>query len=76
MGSTGLAKLPRNHNEARECLGQNWRDLRLAIEECGKSDHPTSFIPYAISSVFMRRIYREKTLSDRILDAQEKLPRT
>jgi hypothetical protein len=71
-----LAKLPGNHREARECLGENWRDLRLAIEECRKSDQPAPFIPYAISSVFLRRIYGEKTSSDRVLDSQERLPRT
>jgi hypothetical protein len=70
---TQLAKLSWNHREARECLSKNWRDLRLAIEECRTPDYPTSFIPYAISAVFMRRIYGDKTSSDRVLDSRERL---
>jgi hypothetical protein len=66
-----LAKLPRNHREARECFSHNWHDLRLAIEECRKSDHPRPFIPYAISSAFMRNLHREKSFSERLLDSRE-----
>jgi hypothetical protein len=54
----------------------NWRDLRLAIEECWNANHHNSFIPYAVSAGFIKHLSSQKSLLDRILGSQESLQRS
>jgi hypothetical protein len=57
----------------RDTLGLKWRDLRLAIEECWKKPHSDDFLPYAITSAFMRYSLRSKSSADQVLDTSEAL---
>jgi hypothetical protein len=68
-------KLPKNNSYPRESLCEYWRDLRLAIEEVRQKEYEEGFIPYAITSAFLKNLARPKTSVENILDAQEKLVR-
>jgi hypothetical protein len=57
----------------REVLRRAWRDFRLAIEECWKESKSEEFMPYAITSTFLRNHARSKTLAERILAEREML---
>ena len=67
--------LPQKGNGARDAFCRGWRDLRLAIEECWAAKHGEDFMPYAITSAFLRNHLRQKTEVERILDEHEKLPK-
>lgn len=68
-----LLKLPKNDYYPRDSICEQWRDLSLAVEEVSKSKHQSGFIPYAITSAFLRNVSRQKTSLDNVLDAQGKL---
>ena len=68
-----LPKLPKKLGYAREFLLGNWRDLRIAIEECQNSKHEDSETPYFLTSIFMRNIRNQKSPLERMLAEQEKL---
>ncbi|HVB32767.1 MAG TPA: hypothetical protein VNJ52_00125 [Patescibacteria group bacterium] len=67
--------LPKKDKWAREAFCRGWRDLRLAIEECWAAQHDDDFMPYAITSAFLRNQLRQKTEVERMLDDHEKLPK-
>lgn len=67
-----LLKLPKK-SYLRDRLCEQWRDLRLVIEEACKAKHEPGFVPYALTSAFLRNLSRQKTSVDYVLDAQEKL---
>ncbi len=68
-----LLKLPKNESYPRDSICEQWRDFRLAVEEVSKSRHQSGFIPYAITSAFLRNVSRQKTSVDNVLDVQERL---
>ena len=74
-----LPKKPKNEKEndgIREVLCRGWRDLRLAIEECGKAQHGEEFMPYAIASAFVQKQRQSKTAADMLLDEHDMLERS
>jgi len=66
-------KLPKKYGEARDQLCENWRDLRLAIEECWKAKHPAASIPFVITGIFIKNMRQQKGALERVLAAREKL---
>jgi len=68
-----LLKLPKKETYPRDSICAQWRDFRLAVEETSKSKHPQGFIPYAITSAFLRNVSRPKTSFDNVLDVEERL---
>ena len=68
-----LLKTPKKENYPRDSICEQWRDFRLAVEEVSKSKHQSGFIPYAITSAFLKNVSRQKTSADNVLDAQEKV---
>lgn len=68
-----LLKLPKSERYPRDSICEQWRDFRLAIEEVSKSRHQSGFIPYAITSAFLKNVSRQKTSVDNVLDVQERL---
>ena len=71
-----ILKMPKKESGMRDILCRAWRDLRLAIEECWKAQHAANFMPYAITSAFLRNRLRQKTAAERILDEHEILSRS
>ena len=68
-----LPKLPRKLGYARDFLLENWRDLKLAIEECLDRKHEGGEAPYTLTSIFMRNTRKQKSPLERVLAEQEKL---
>jgi len=68
-----ILKLPKKDVGIREVLRRAWRDFRLAIEECWKESKSEEFMPFAITSTFLRNHTRSKTLAERILAEREML---
>jgi hypothetical protein len=68
-----ILKLPKKDDGIREVVRRAWRDFRLAIEECWKESKSEEFMPYAITSTFLRNHSRSKTLAERILAEREML---
>jgi len=68
-----ILRLPKKDDGARGAFCRGWRDLRLAIEECWTARHGDDFMPYAITSAFLRNHLRQKTEVERILAEHEKL---
>ena len=71
-----ILELPKKDDGIREVLCRAWRDFRLAIEERWKESKSEEFMPYAITSTFLRNHARSKTLAERILAEREMLSRT
>jgi hypothetical protein len=69
-----ILKLADSDRDIKECVCRNWRDFRLAIEECWGSGRSALFSPSAVASSFMRRMDQQKNLADQILDSREALP--
>ncbi len=69
-----LLKRSRPPNYTHQFLGEYWRDLRLAIEECWnlRADDPGKF-PFVLSSIFMRNVTRQKDAKEQLLSDREKL---
>ncbi len=70
---TELLRRSRTSDYSRQFLRENWRDMKLAIEECWKEKHPSAFIPFVLTSIFMRTTMRQKDAAERILAEREKL---
>jgi hypothetical protein len=68
-----LPKVPKKIGYARDFLLQNWRDLRLAIEECSSATYDADEVPFAVASIFMRKTGTPKNPLDRVLIEQGKL---
>jgi len=68
-----LLSLPKKHREAQQDLCHAWRDLKLAIAECSQANYERGFMPYAISSAFLRNLQRLKGPIETVLDEQDKL---
>jgi hypothetical protein len=68
-----LPKLPKKLGYTRDFLLENWRDLRLAFEECLTREHEDGEAPYVLTSVFMRNTRNQKNPLERMLTEQEKL---
>ncbi len=68
-----LPKLPKKVGYARDFLLANWRDLRLAIEECLSKKHEDGEAPYVLTSIFMRNTGSQKNPLERLLAEAEKL---
>jgi hypothetical protein len=68
-----VRKLPRKLGYTRDFLWENFRDLRLAVEECLAVQHELGELPYALTSIFMRNTRTQKNSVERILAEQEKL---
>jgi hypothetical protein len=68
-----LMKLPKKERYPRDFLCNQWRDFRLAVEEVCKTKHERGFVPYVMTSAFLRNVARQKTSVDSVLDAEEKL---
>ena len=65
---TQLTVLTKNHGYVREFLWKNWRDLRLAVEDCWKLNaSPPPSISFTVTSLFLRRLSSQKEPADRIL---------
>lgn len=71
----GVLKLDQKFGFNRQFLRENWRDLRKAIEECWRSTsaRPLGWIPFGITSIFLRNVTQQKDPSERVLGAQERL---
>ena len=68
-----LPKLPKKLGYTRDFLLENWRDLKLAIEECLNSNHEDGEAPYVLTSILMRNNRSQKSSLDLVLAKQEKL---
>jgi hypothetical protein len=68
-----LPKLPKKLGYTRDFVLLNWRDLRLAIEECLSKEYEEGETPYGLTSIFMRNAGSQKTSLERMLTEQEKL---
>ncbi len=68
-----LLRLSKKTGYARQFLLANWRDLRLAIEECWKSEQASASIPYFLASLFLQSATRPKDAAETILTDSEKL---
>jgi len=68
-----LLKHPKKFGHAAQYLKDNWRDLRLAIEEVWKTKQERGSIPFVIASIFMRGATRQKDAAERVLADSEKL---
>jgi len=66
-----ILELPKKDDGIREVVRRAWHDFRLAIEECWKESKSEEFMPYAITSTFLRNHARSKTLAERILAERE-----
>lgn len=60
-------------NALRSHFAENWRHLRLAIEEVVVSENHAEQVPFLVLSHFTRNIGKPRTPQDSILIAQEKL---
>lgn len=60
-------------NSLRSHLADNWRLLRLAIEEVTATENHPEQVPFLLLSYFTRNIGKPKTPQDSILIAQEKI---
>jgi len=69
---TQLPKLPKKL-DTRDFLLENWRDLKLAIQECLSKEHENGEAPYVLTSIFMRNTRSQKSTLERMLAEQEKL---
>jgi|HubBroStandDraft_2_1064218.scaffolds.fasta_scaffold13174_4 hypothetical protein len=69
-----LLKRSRSFGHTRRFLRDNWRDLRLAIDECWKRrvDNSDAF-PFVLSSIFIRNARRQKDAREQLLADIEKL---
>lgn len=65
--------LSTNWGYARQFVWDNWRDLRIAIEESWKSTCSKTCVPYVLTSTFIRNTKQQKDSAERILTAREKL---
>lgn len=70
---TGLLKLSKKWSYPRQFLCDKWRDLRSAIDECWKSTKPPDFIPFELTSIFMRYAKQQKNAAEQILAERDKL---
>lgn len=70
---TQLPTLPKKLGYTREFLLENWRDLRLAIEESLSKKREDGEVPYVLTSIFMRNTRSQKNSLERVLADQEKL---
>jgi hypothetical protein len=68
-----IRKLPKKDDGISGVVCRAWRDFRLAIEECWKESESEEFMPYAITSTFLRNHARSKTSAERILAEREML---
>lgn len=68
-----LPKLPKKVRNTRDFLLENWRDLRLAIEESLSRKHEDGEAPYVLTSIFMKNTLGQKNSYERMLADQEKL---
>jgi hypothetical protein len=71
--TTKLAGLPKRRGYVRDFLLKHCRDLRLAIEECSKLNHPGESWPVEVTRVFLRLVSQEKTPKDRVLGEREEI---
>jgi hypothetical protein len=69
----GLLRLSKKIGYTRQFLCERWHDLKLAIEECWKSKQAPAFIPFVLTSIFMRNTTRQKNPVERILADRDKL---
>jgi hypothetical protein len=69
----GLLSMPNKRGYGRQFLCENWRDVRLAIEECWKLNLSGLAVPFTITSLFVRNVSRQKTAVESVLAAQERL---
>jgi hypothetical protein len=70
-----LLKLPKKSGYVRQFLWENWRDLRLAIEEYWNPRDASESIPYIFTATFVQNFTRTKSSVEQVLAAQEKLIR-
>ncbi len=70
-----VLKLSGEYGHPRQFLWDNWWDLKNAIEECWRSPSPrlAGSVPFALTSIFLRYVSRQKDPVERILAQQEKL---
>jgi hypothetical protein len=68
-----LVKLPKKSGYVRQFLWENWRGLRLAIEEGWNSKHPAESIPFILTAKFIQNLSRPKSAVEQVLATQEKL---
>jgi len=70
---TSIISLPKKTGYVRQFLCENWPDLRLAIEESWNSKHPQAYIPFAVTTSFIKLLLRQKNAVERVLADQERL---
>ena len=66
-------KKRKQDGETFSYLSEDWRDLRMAIEECLKAGHNDEFMPYALTREFVKNRSRSKSQAEHILDEHDKL---
>jgi len=64
----------KKENYLRSYLANDWRNLRLGIEEVEKSQSHPGQVPFLILAAFMRNLGKPRTARDTLLIEQEKLP--
>jgi hypothetical protein len=67
-----ILRLPKK-SYVRTFLAANWRDLKHAIEESWKDQHPSESIPFIVTANFVRNVNHTKNHVELVLAAQEKL---
>jgi hypothetical protein len=68
-----LLKLPKKSGYVRQFLWENWRDLRIAIEECWNPHHASESAPFILTAGFVQNFTRTKSSVEQVLATQEKL---
>jgi hypothetical protein len=60
-------------NALRSHLAENWRSLRLAIEEIEESEAQPDRVPFIILNHFMKNLAKPRTPQDSVLIAKERI---
>jgi hypothetical protein len=68
-----IERLPKKHGYVRDLFWKNWRDLRLAIEECRRSNNSADEVPFVICRRFIRLVCLQKNPTERMLAEQEQV---
>jgi len=70
---SSVVSLPKKTGYMRQFLCENWRDLRLAIEQSWNAKDPPEYVPFVLTTTFLNLQSRQKNAVERVLAEQEKL---
>jgi hypothetical protein len=70
-----LLKPSKRSANTKQFLRKNWRDLKIAIDDCWKLNPIPDSFPFILTSIFMWSVMRQKTAAEQILAEQDMLER-